>query len=137
LLFDIEGISIRMLEPLAPDLTEVRAWMLAPVDEPAAATDLRIKTLVSFIGPGGLATPDDLEAQEAIQRAIRATAGDLRHGVDWNDVSRGIEAELNGEPIRTVDEGRVRHFWRNWDERLALDGDVSSRSRSWGEELPC
>ena len=131
LLFDIEGISIRMLEPLAPDLTEVRAWMLAPADEPAMATDLRIKTLVSFIGPGGLATPDDLEAQEAIQRAIGATAGDLRPGIDWNDVSRGIEGELNGAPIRTVDEGRVRHFWRNWDERLSLDEDVSGRPRQW------
>ena len=53
LLFDIEGISIRMLEPVAPGLTEVRAWMLAPADEPAEALEMRIKTLVSFIGPGG------------------------------------------------------------------------------------
>ncbi|MBO0729617.1 MAG: Rieske 2Fe-2S domain-containing protein, partial [Acidimicrobiaceae bacterium] len=74
LLFDIEGISIRMLEPVAPGLTDVSAWALAPVDEPEEATGLRLKTLVSFIGPGGLATPDDLEAQEAIQRAIQATA---------------------------------------------------------------
>ena len=118
LLFDIEGISIRMLEPLAPDLTEVRAWMLAPVDEPEVATTLRIKTLVSFIGPGGLATPDDLEAQEAIQRAIGATAGDLRPGIDWNDVSRGIEAELNGGPSRSIDERGVRNFWRHWDEQV-------------------
>jgi phenylpropionate dioxygenase-like ring-hydroxylating dioxygenase large terminal subunit len=118
LLFDIEGISIRQLEPVAPDRTEVRAWMLAPADEPAEPTDLRIKTLVSFIGPGGLATPDDLEAQESVQRAIGSTAGDLRTGVDWNDVSRGMDAERNGGPIRTVDEGRVRHFWRTWDARV-------------------
>jgi p-cumate 2,3-dioxygenase subunit alpha len=101
--------------------------MLAPVDEPEVATTLRIKTLVSFIGPGGLATPDDLEAQEAIQRAIGATAGDLRPGVDWNDVSRGIEADLDGRPIRTVDEGRVRHFWRTWDERLQREELSCSR----------
>lgn len=126
LLFDIEGISIRMLEPVAPDLTEVRAWMLAPVDEPPDATDLRIKTLVSFIGPGGLATPDDLEAQEAIQRAISSTAGDVRPGIDWNDVSRGIEAELTGGPSRTVDEARVRHFWRNWDERISGGAAIGS-----------
>ena len=119
LLFDIEGISIRMLEPVAPGVTEVSAWMLAPVDESAETTELRIKTLVSFIGPGGLATPDDLEAQEAIQRAIGATAGDVRDNIDWNDVSRGMEADMNDGPIRSVDEGRVRHFWRRWDELVS------------------
>ncbi len=76
LLFDIEGISIRLLEPVAPGLTAISAFALAPVDEPPEAVDLRLKTLVSFIGPGGLATPDDLEAQEAIQRAIESTARD-------------------------------------------------------------
>ena len=114
LLFDIEGISIRLLEPVAPDLTEISAFALAPTDEPPAALDLRLKVLTSFIGPGGLATPDDLEAQEAIQRAIAATAGDPTPGVDWNDVSRGMATEAVGGPVRTVDEGRVRAFWRHW-----------------------
>lgn len=114
LLFDIEGISIRQLEPVAPDLTDIRALALAPADEPPEALDLRLKTLASFIGPGGLATPDDLEAQEAIQRAIAATAGDTRPGVDWNDVSRGMATDVAGEDVRTIDEGRVRAFWRHW-----------------------
>ncbi len=114
LLFDIEGISIRQLEPVAPDLTDIRALALAPADEPPEALDLRLKTLVSFIGPGGLATPDDLEAQEAIQRAIAATAGDTRPGVDWNDVSRGMATDAAGDDVRTIDEGRVRAFWRHW-----------------------
>ena len=119
LLFDIEGISIRMLEPVAPDHTEVSAWALAPADEPAEARALRLRTLVSFIGPGGLATPDDLEAQEAIQRAIKATAGDTRPGVDWNDVSRGMAADAAGETMRTIDEGRVRALWRHWNSLVA------------------
>ena len=95
-------------------MTEISAFALAPADEPAEALDLRLKTLISFIGPGGLATPDDLEAQEAIQRAIQATAGDTRPGVDWNDVSRGMQTETDGQHVRTVDEGRVRAFWRQW-----------------------
>ncbi|MGH9092276.1 MAG: aromatic ring-hydroxylating oxygenase subunit alpha [Acidimicrobiales bacterium] len=114
LLFDIEGISIRLLEPVAPDLTRISAFALAPADETGESRALRLKTLVSFVGPGGLATPDDLEAQEAVQRAVVATAGDTRDGVDWNDVSRGMAADAAGEPIRTVDEGRVRAFWRHW-----------------------
>lgn len=114
LLFDIEGISIRLLEPVAADLTQISAFALAPADEPPEAVDVRLKVLTSFIGPGGLATPDDLEAQEAIQRAIVATAGDPTPGVDWNDVSRGMATEAAGGPLRTVDEGRVRAFWRHW-----------------------
>jgi p-cumate 2,3-dioxygenase subunit alpha len=119
LLFDIESVSIRMLEPVSPNFTEVSAWALAPVDESDEASALRLKTLVSFIGPGGLATPDDLEAQEAIQRGISATAGDTREGVDWNDVSRGMADEAAGAPLRTIDEAGIRHFWRQWDEAVS------------------
>ena len=125
LLFDIEGISVRMLEPIAPDLTEVTAWMLAPIDEPEVATALRIKSLVSFIGPGGLATPDDLEAQEAIQRGVVSTAGDTREGVDWNDISRGMDAEANDGPSRSIDERGVRHFWRFWDEQVNQEWETA------------
>jgi len=114
LLFDIEGISIRLLEPVSPGQTSISAFALAPADEPAESSEVRLKILCSFIGPGGLATPDDLEAQEAIQRAIAATAGDPRPGVDWNDVSRGMASEAAGGPVRSIDEGRVRAFWRNW-----------------------
>lgn len=123
LLFDIESVSVRMLEPVAPDLTEVSAWALAPADEPPDASALRLRTLVSFIGPGGLATPDDLEAQEAIQRAVAATAGDRREGVDWNDVSRGMDEERNGGVLRANDEAGVRHFWRHWDDAVSGAGD--------------
>jgi phenylpropionate dioxygenase-like ring-hydroxylating dioxygenase large terminal subunit len=119
LVFDIESVSVRMLEPVSPHLTEISAWALAPLDEPPEASALRLKTLVSFIGPGGLATPDDLEAQEAIQRGITATAGDDRDGVDWNDVSRGMADEAAGAPLRTIDEAGIRHFWRTWDESIS------------------
>lgn len=114
LLFDIEGVSIRLLEPVEPGLTRISAFALAPADEPPEALEVRLKVLTSFIGPGGLATPDDLEAQEGIQRAIASTATDPRPGVDWNDVSRGMASDAAGEPIRSIDEGRVRAFWRNW-----------------------
>jgi len=126
LLFDIESVSIRMLEPVEPGLTEVSAWALAPAGEEPDASGLRLKTLVSFIGPGGLATPDDLEAQEAIQRGIDSTAGDRREGVDWNDVSRGMDDELHGGPLRGTDEAGVRHFWRTWDQALALPSPEAS-----------
>ncbi len=128
LLFDIEALSIRQLEPLAPDKTEVRAWELAPADEPADARALRIKMLVAFVGPGGLATPDDIEAYEAIQRGVQATADPNGGPADWNDISRGYAAELaglahdarlQGTVSRSIDEAAIRSFWRSWAERVA------------------
>jgi p-cumate 2,3-dioxygenase alpha subunit len=119
ILFDIEALSIRRLEPTAADRTDVDAWELAPSDEPDTARTLRNRVLVSFIGPGGLATPDDIEAYEAIQRGIVASAGDPRPGFDWNDVSRGMADDDAGPIGRSTDEGGIRHFWRRWDELVA------------------
>ena len=133
LLFDIEALSIRQLEPVAPGRTDVRAWELAPVGESPAARELRLKMLVSFVGPGGLATPDDIEAYEAIQRGVEATAGDERTGVDWNDISRGLAEELTGLPrddalggtvSRSIDEAAIRSFWRRWETAV---GEAVSR----------
>lgn len=119
ILFDIEALSIRRLEPTAPDRTEVDAWELAPFGEPPDARALRNRVLVSFIGPGGLATPDDIEAYEAIQRGINATADDPRLGFDWNDISRGMVNDDVSPLGRSIDEGGIRHFWRHWDAALS------------------
>lgn len=114
LLFDIEGLSIRQLEPVAPDHTKVRAWQLVPREEDPAARALRMKTVVSFVGPGGLATPDDIEAYEAVQRGIEATAGERRSELDFSDMSRGMADEAKGVQGRSIDEGAMRGFWRAW-----------------------
>jgi len=116
LLFDIEGLALRQLEPVRPDFTDVRAWELAPASETAEERELRIRILGSFIGPGGLATPDDVEAYECVQRGIVATAGDPRPEVDWSDISRGMAREAEGQPARNVDEAGIRGFWRHWDD---------------------
>ena len=121
LMFDIEALSIRMLEPTSARTTDVTAWHLAPRSEPADARALRLRTLVSFIGPGGLATPDDIEAYEAIQRGVESTAGDPRPGVDWNDVSRGMSDEMAGAQCRSVDEACIRGFWRRWNSLMVAD----------------
>lgn len=121
LMFDIEALSIRMLEPTSARTTDVTAWHLAPRDEPDDTRALRLRTLVSFIGPGGLATPDDIEAYESIQRGIESTAGDLRPGVDWNDISRGMSDELAGKQCQSVDEASIRGFWRHWNSLMTSE----------------
>ena len=118
LLFDIEGLAARQLEPVRPDFTDVRAWELAPATESPEERELRIRILGSFIGPGGLATPDDVEAYECVQRGVVATAGDVRPEVDWSDISRGMAREAEGQPARNVDEAGIRGFWRHWDDEI-------------------
>jgi p-cumate 2,3-dioxygenase subunit alpha len=124
LLFDIEGLSIRQLEPVSAGQTDVRAWQLVPRNEDPAARALRMKTVVSFVGPGGLATPDDIEAYEAVQRGIEATAGDPRTGLDYSDMSRGMVDEVKGVQGRSIDEGAMRGFWRHWVGAVGIDGGL-------------
>lgn len=125
LLFDIEGLSIRQLEPVAPGQTDVRAWQLVPREEDPASRALRMKTVVSFVGPGGLATPDDIEAYEAVQRGIEATAHDARTGLDFSDMSRGMIDEVKGVQGRSIDEGAMRGFWRHWVEAVGIEGGLT------------
>jgi p-cumate 2,3-dioxygenase alpha subunit len=122
LFFDLEALTIRQLEPLAPGRTDVRAWQYVPTDETDEARAMRLKTMTSFVGPGGLATPDDIEAYEAVQRGIEATAGDARGFNDWSDMSRGMARESRGEQGRSIDEGAMRSFWRHWSKTVAIGG---------------
>ncbi|WP_181780809.1 aromatic ring-hydroxylating oxygenase subunit alpha [Pseudonocardia pini] len=119
LLFDLEALTIRQLEPAEPGATHVRAWQLVEVDEPAETRELRLRTMASFVGPGGLATPDDIEAYEAVQRGIHATSGvgftgEVDPELDWSDMSRGMADEKAARPGRSIDEGAMRSFWRHW-----------------------
>lgn len=125
LLFDIEGLSIRQLEPVSAGETAVRAWQLVPREEDPSARALRMKTVVSFVGPGGLATPDDIEAYEAVQRGVAATAGSVRPEFDYSDMSRGMVDEVKGVQGRSIDEGAMRGFWRHWLTAVGIEDGLS------------
>ena len=123
LLFDLESLTIRQLEPVEPGVTDVRAWQFVENGEPADVRALRLKTMASFVGPGGLATPDDIEAYEAVQRGVSATAGFDSADLDWSDMSRGMGDDLDGPRGRSIDEGAMRSFWRHWSKRVGeIDG---------------
>ncbi|WP_127781714.1 aromatic ring-hydroxylating dioxygenase subunit alpha [Rhodococcus sp. X156] len=139
LLFDLEALTIRQLEPVEPGVTDVRAWQLVERDEPDDVRALRLKTMASFVGPGGLATPDDIEAYEAVQRGVVATAdldpfgGFADTDLDWSDMSRGMADDLTGPRGRSIDEGVMRSFWRHWSRRVGeLPGIGPDASRLGG-----
>ena len=105
---DIMAITIRYFEPLGPDNMEVTAWHLVPREESDAVLVARLDSYLTFLGPGGFATPDDVEALESCQAGFRGT------GVEWSDISRGMLKPTPG----TSDELQMRGFWRQWHAHM-------------------
>ncbi len=101
---DIMAITIRTFFPVSPDYIEINAWALAPSNESAENRALRLDNFLTFLGPGGYATPDDVEALESCQLGFR------NREVMWNDLSRGMR---NDQP-EVTDELQMRAFWRQW-----------------------
>ena len=105
----IMGITLRTYYPLSPDYMEVTAWSLQPADDDPELHRMRQENFLTFWGPAGLATPDDIEALERCQR------GFVAHQVaPWSDISRGM---VNERPTFS-DELQMRVFWREWDRRM-------------------
>jgi p-cumate 2,3-dioxygenase subunit alpha len=105
---DIMAITVRTFHPLAPGRMNVEAWSLAPRGEPAEQRKHRLENFLTFLGPAGFATPDDIEALEACQRGYDANPE------AWNDLSREVGSE---EPTITG-EHQMRVFWRRWLAQL-------------------
>ncbi|MDE0474203.1 MAG: aromatic ring-hydroxylating dioxygenase subunit alpha [Gammaproteobacteria bacterium] len=108
LIMDFVAISIRYIEPVAPDRMEVTAWHLVPREESGAVLATRLDSYLTFLGPGGFATPDDVEALESCQTGFRAS------GNEWSDISRGMMKSRPG----TSDELQMRGFWRQWHANM-------------------
>jgi p-cumate 2,3-dioxygenase alpha subunit len=108
---DIMAITVRTFYPSAPDYMEVNAWALAPREESEWLRKYRLSNFTEFLGPGGFATPDDIEAIEKCQQGYAAAGETL-----FNDISKGMN-RANGPMFD--DEEQMRCFWREWDRRLA------------------
>ena len=62
--------TIRAFWPEAVDRMRVTAWALGPIEESESARARRLDSFLTFYGPGGFATPDDVEALEAVQQGL-------------------------------------------------------------------
>lgn len=110
---DIMAITVRTFMPSAPDRMDVTAWEMAPRDELPALRQRRLDSFLTFLGPAGFATPDDLEALESCQQGFRSG------GVEWNDISRGMDRVPQAN-----DEAQMRAFWRQWQRQM---GDAACK----------
>jgi benzoate/toluate 1,2-dioxygenase alpha subunit len=122
-LMDQTSTQIRVFRPLAPDLTEVRIYCLAPHGEPAEARRLRLRQYEDFFNASGMATPDDLREFEASQAGFAAAtttgpqdyargAGRARPGADAPAVELGIEPMQSSPSFQ--DETHLPGIFRQW-----------------------
>ncbi len=107
---DGSSVTVRYFYPVSPDLMHVTAWALGPVEETEAQRARRLHAFLTFYGPGGFATPDDVAALEAVQQGFSAW-----RDVEWNDLSRGM---ARNDEQQDTDEGHLRVFWRRWSELM-------------------
>ncbi|MDB5976523.1 MAG: p-cumate dioxygenase, partial [Nevskia sp.] len=105
---DIMAITVRTYFPTAPDAMQVFGWALAPKEESAWARKYRLSNFLEFLGPGGFATPDDVEALEQCQRGFE----NMREA-PWSDISKG----MGKEKVNYDDELQMRAFWMQWQQR--------------------
>ncbi|KAA9160037.1 Rieske 2Fe-2S domain-containing protein [Amycolatopsis acidicola] len=100
------GMILRTIMPLGPDRTQVSSWQIAPRGLGQESLRYRIDNALTFWGPAGLATPDDVEALEQAQRGFSA-----RREMPWSDISKGM-----GKPRPAAnDELQMRAWWRQWN----------------------
>jgi p-cumate 2,3-dioxygenase alpha subunit len=105
---DIMAVTIRVFQPTGPAGMDVTAWEMAPADETGSLLRRRLDSFLTFLGPGGFATPDDTEALESCQQGFNSG------GVEWSDLSRGFYRDPRGN-----DELQLRSFWRRWQSLVA------------------
>jgi phenylpropionate dioxygenase-like ring-hydroxylating dioxygenase large terminal subunit len=110
---DGSSVTVRTFYPQGPDKMHVTAWALGPVEESESARARRLDAFLTFYGPGGFATPDDVEALELVQQGLANWQEDR-----WSEMSRGMGKD--GEQLNS-DEHHLRIFWRRWNELMRAD----------------
>ena len=107
---DNVGFTVRVIEPVSTNSMRVNAWALAPVNESPKMRALRLDNFVSFLGPAGFGSADDVEMLELCQRGVEHAA------VDWNEISKGMRGgDPRIEECGPDDEGQMRAYWAQWD----------------------
>lgn len=107
---DGSSVTVRTFFPNGVGRMQVTAWALGPVEESESARARRLDAFLTFYGPGGFATPDDVEALEMVQQGLANWQDDR-----WSEMSRGMGRQ--NEQLNS-DEHHLRTFWRHWDQMM-------------------
>ncbi|MCK9512603.1 MAG: aromatic ring-hydroxylating dioxygenase subunit alpha [Pigmentiphaga sp.] len=129
---NVTSMMLRVIHPLAPDLTEMRTYCLAPLGESPEEREARLRDYEDFFNPSGFATPDDNVVYEHSQDGLGAigagwTQGYAR-GMDRSDLPArnpyqdelGLnEAAWTVGPRSLGDETCFHDAYRTWARLLA------------------
>ncbi len=105
---DIMALVIRTFYAIRPDYTEITSWELVPKGERPDVRAKRLDSFLTFLGPGGFASPEDAEAVESCQQGVQADPN------AWSYLSRG----LHHDTPQILDEHQMRTWWREWHRRM-------------------
>jgi p-cumate 2,3-dioxygenase subunit alpha len=111
---DNVGMIIRTIEPTSASTMRVNSWALGPTDESAELRAIRLDNFVSFLGPSGFGSADDIEMLELCQRGIEHAP------VEWNELSKGMNGAEDSrvEVCGPDDEGHMRAYWTQWERMM-------------------
>jgi hypothetical protein len=85
------SLQLRVIRPLAADLTEMTIYCVAPIGESDEARNFRLRQFEDFFNSTGMATPDDTTCYEECQ------AGYGAHIVQWQQgYARGMTSVQQG-----------------------------------------
>ena len=108
---DGSSVTVRNFTPVSADRMKVTAWALGTVEETKEQRARRLHAFLTFYGPGGFATPDDVAALESAQGSYA-----VHDDTHWNDLSRGMHKAVDQQ--LDTDEGHMRCFWRRWSQLM-------------------
>lgn len=132
-LVDNASMQLRVIRPLAVDLTEMKSYCIAPVGESAAVRESRLRQFEDFFNSSGLATPDDTSCYEACQTGHGARIVEWQQGYSRGMLAAHIganetAANLGIHPVASQtgphelqDEQVFHAAYREW-RRLMMDG---------------
>ena len=125
------ALQMRVITPVAVDMTEITSYCLAPVGESPERRRQRLRQYEDFFNPSGLATPDDTVTFEDCQRGFNSGEIEWQQGYA-RGMARVIDgpdehaAELGIRPVTSVsgtfemgDESVFVALYRNWLRCLA------------------
>ncbi|ALQ02622.1 p-cumate dioxygenase large subunit (CmtAb) [Pseudomonas brassicacearum] len=113
---DIMAVTVRYIEPEGPKFLRVNSWALGPADENEQLRAARLDAYVSFLGPAGFGSPDDIEMLELCQQGLEHTPN------EWNELSKGSFTDGDGDARTLIggpqDEVQLRAYWTQWDRLM-------------------
>jgi benzoate/toluate 1,2-dioxygenase alpha subunit len=123
--------QLRVIRPIAPNLTEMQTWCIAPRGESAKSRALRIRQYEDFFNPTGMATPDDTVCYEEAQMGMveqerpwlqghaRGLAASKPGGNTFSEMIELKPARNVLSDARLCDESLFASYYRAWATRMS------------------